>query len=97
MRRFVLSAELSVVVCSLGRIGRSDRVERVAAAEIHVLEAVLDLVGHLRHVSVERLRSALREDIMLYNQAVCKAVSLAMGGGYVYLCGSGASNSGGGG
>lgn len=67
MRGFILGAELGVVVGSLGRVGRCDRVERVAAAEVHVLEAVLDLVGHLRHVSGEQLWSALEEDIVLYN------------------------------
>lgn len=67
MRRFVLGTELGVVVRSLGRVGRSDRIERVTAAEVHVIEAVLDLVGHLRHVSVEQLWLALGKDILLYN------------------------------
>ena len=65
MRSIVLVAELSVVVRSLGRVRRCDRVERVAAAEVHVLEAVLDLVGHFRHMSGEDVRSAYGEVVVL--------------------------------
>ena len=58
MWRFIVSAVLGVVVVSLGSVGRCDRVEGVAAAEVHVLETVLDLVGHLRHMSGEEVGSA---------------------------------------
>lgn len=58
MWRFVVSAVLDVVVASLGGVGRCDRVERVAAAEVHILETVLDLVGHFGHMSGEHVGSA---------------------------------------
>ena len=65
MYRLVLSAVLGVVVGSLGSVGRCDRVERVAATKVHVLETVLDLVGHFRHMSGEDVRSAYGEVVVL--------------------------------
>lgn len=64
MWRFVVSAVLGVIVGSLGSVGRCDRVERVAAAKVHTLETVLDLVGHLRHVSGEGVGSAYEKIVV---------------------------------
>jgi hypothetical protein len=57
-----------------GRVGRCYRVERVAAAEVHVLEPMLDLVGHFWHMSGENGLSAY-EKIVLSNYIVYKASS----------------------
>ena len=53
---------MGIVVSSLGSVGRCDRVEGVAATEVHVLETVLDLVGHFRHVSGKEVWSAYEKD-----------------------------------
>lgn len=79
-----MSAVLGVVVTPLGRVGRCDRVERVAAAEVHILETVLDLVGHFRHVSGGGVGSAY-EKIVLGNSIASKARSAMLGDGPVYL------------
>ena len=84
MYRFILRAILGVVVCSLGSVGRSDRVERVAATKVHVLETVLDLVGHFRHMSGEDIRSAYEKTVSSIYIA-CKALSAVLGGGSIYL------------
>jgi hypothetical protein len=85
MWSIVLIAELSVVVgISLGGVGRSDRVEGITTTKVHSLKAMLDLVGHFGHVSVEQLRSAYG-DILLCNRLICKAVSIVLGSGSIYL------------
>lgn len=70
MHRFILSAVLGVVVGPLGSVGRCDRVERVAATQVHVLETVLDLVGHFRHMSGEDVGSAYGEGGNSLNQSI---------------------------
>lgn len=80
----ILSAIMGIVVSSLGSVGRCNRVEGVAATEVHVLEAVLDLVGHFRHVSGEEVWSA-HGKIGLSIYIACKARSAILGEGSVYL------------
>jgi hypothetical protein len=75
MWSIVLAAELSVVVgVSQRGVRRSDRVEGVATTKVHSLEAMLDLVGHLGHVSVGQLQSAYGECDCL----ICKAARIVL-------------------
>jgi hypothetical protein len=77
MYRFILNAVLGVVVGSLGSVGRCDRVEGVAAAQVHVLETVLDLVGHFRHMSGEDVRSAYGKEAVVLIRSIFTFEALA--------------------
>lgn len=80
----ILGAVVGVVVSSLGSVGRCDRVEGVAATEVHVVETVLDLIGHFRHVSGEGVWSADGKIV----SSICiarKALNAMLSGGSNYL------------
>lgn len=81
----ILGAIVGVVVGSLGSVGRCDRVEGVAATEVHVLETVLDLVGHFRHMSGEEIGSAHEKTALSIIYIACKALSAILGSGMIYL------------